>query len=94
MSPAELKALLKKTVAELAAVREHSAALEEGSQDLAFGRSSGPGQVDAVHCRGAQSPWSLGGRTKGYNEPCSPYAWIWHIPLPVVLVLLEVCFPL
>lgn len=29
MSPAELKALLKKTVAELAAVREHTAALEE-----------------------------------------------------------------
>ena len=29
MSPAELKALLKKTVAELAAVREHAAALEE-----------------------------------------------------------------
>ena len=29
MSPAELKALLKKTVAELAAVREHAASLEE-----------------------------------------------------------------
>lgn len=29
MSPAELKALLKKTVAELAAVREHNASLEE-----------------------------------------------------------------
>lgn len=29
MSPAELKALLKKTVAELAAVREHASSLEE-----------------------------------------------------------------
>ena len=29
MSPAELKAMLKKTVAELAAVREHAASLEE-----------------------------------------------------------------
>ena len=41
MSPAELKALLKKTVAELAAVREHAAALEE---EVKAWRSGG--QVD------------------------------------------------
>lgn len=44
MSPAELKALLKKTVAELAAVREHTAALEEEVKQWRAG-----GKVDKDH---------------------------------------------
>lgn len=44
MSPAELKALLKKTVSELAAVREHTAALEEEVKQWRAG-----GRVDKDH---------------------------------------------
>lgn len=44
MSPAELKALLKKTVAELAAVREHAASLEE---EVKLWRSGGKVEKEA-----------------------------------------------
>jgi kinesin family protein 5 len=44
MSPAELKALLKKTVAELAAVREHNASLEE---EVKLWRAGGKVDKDA-----------------------------------------------
>lgn len=44
MSPAELKALLKKTVAELAAVREHAASLEE---EVKLWRSGGRVEKEA-----------------------------------------------
>ena len=72
MSPAELKALLKKTVTELAAVREHAAALEEEVKTWRSGAAVDQDKWTPSIAEALKAPGALAAARKATTSPAPP----------------------